>query len=280
MRPMKKSPRVGFIGAGNMAQALISGMLRKGHPPRRILTHDVDPSRPKALAKRFGVASAKNIAQVLKDCEIVVLAVKPQDLKKVLGEIASLVKNHLIVSIAAGVDCETLTKNLKSGNKNAKFKLIRAMPNNPALIGEGITVLSSSSPLSRKEIQTAERLFEGAGEVLWVRQESLLDAVTGLSGSGPAYLYRFVEGLAVGGEKAGLPSSVAYRLALKTVLGAALTLEKTGRNPSQLIPLVASKKGTTLEGLKVLKKSGFDRILIRTVHAASKRAREIRKEMK
>ena len=154
------------------------------------------------------------------------------------------------------------------------------MPNNPALIGEGITALFASSRLPRQKLRIAEEVFRGAGEILWVKKEGDLDTVTGLSGSGPAYLYRFVHALSQAGEKLGLPASLAHRLALKTALGSALTLQHTGKMPSELIPLVSSKKGTTLAGLKVLDRKKFNGIIHETVRAATRRAREMRKELR
>jgi pyrroline-5-carboxylate reductase len=275
-----KSLNIGFIGAGNMAQALIEGMRRLKIKVGRIAAHDPDRNKLKKVARRLKVAPILSNREVAKICDVLVLATKPQEIKSVLQEIAVELKAPLIVSIAAGVETATLTKHLRSRTGKVKIKIVRAMPNNPALIGEGITALFTPAPLPVKERRLIEQLFKGAGEVLWVGQEADLDAVTGLSGSGPAYLYRFVEALSQGGVKMGLDEKVAQRLALKTVLGSALTLHQTGKTPSELIPLVTSKKGTTLAGLKVLDQKKFNPILHQTVRAATQRARQISKEIR
>jgi pyrroline-5-carboxylate reductase len=267
---MKKSPSIGFIGAGNMAEALISGMIRKGYPSRQIFAYDSDPNKVKKLKNKFKIVPLNSNKEVMQRCRQVVLAIKPQNMREVFIEIAPYADHHLIISIAAGIDWSTLSKNLKG-----QCRIVRTMPNNPALIGEGITALYSKH-LSRADLQASENIFRGAGEVLWVKKESELDIVTGLSGSGPAYLYKFVEALAQAGEKLGLRQETAYRLALKTTVGSALTLQKTGKQPKELIPLVASKRGTTLAALSVLEKGRFNKLIEKTVSAATKRAREIR----
>ncbi|MFO1518576.1 MAG: pyrroline-5-carboxylate reductase [bacterium] len=272
---MKKFLPIGFIGGGNMAQALISGMIRQGMTPQQIFVSDPDPQKLRKLAQKFKISSVKNNLDLMQKCRTIVLATKPQDLIPILREIAPAVSGHTMISIAAGIDRATLLKPFKGA-----LRLIRAMPNNPALIGEGITGLYGPPSLSATEKKAVEAVFRGSGDVLWVNREADLDAVTGVSGSGPAYVYRFVEALGRAGEKVGLPTDVAYRLALKTTLGAALTLQKTGKLPQELIPLVTSKKGTTLAGLQVMEEKGFEKLLEQTVKAATKRAGEIRKEFK
>jgi len=260
-----------------MAQALIAGLCGRDRsrpvPTSAIFVSDIFPQKLKKLSAQFKISPLSN-RDLAQKCSVIILAIKPQDLSKVLSEIAPEVKNSLIISIAAGVDCPTISKYLK------KSKLVRAMPNNPALIGEGITALYSPSSLSKTEKKLAEKIFEGSGEILWVNKESDLDIVTGLSGSGPAYVYRFVEALAQAGKKLGLSETLAYRLALKTTLGASLTLEKTKKLPAELIPLVTSKKGTTLAGLKILDQKNFNSLIALTVAAATKRAKEMREEFK
>ncbi len=268
---MKKISTIGFIGAGNMAQALISGLVCQRAFSSKVFAFDPDAQKLKKLKKQFQIFPLKNNYEVVEKSEIVLLAVKPQEIRNVLKEIAPALENKILISIAAGIDTNTLSHKVKA-------KVIRAMPNNPALIGQGITALFSKNTLSPQDRQRVENIFLGAGEILWVKRERDLDVVTGLSGSGPAYVYQFVEDLSFAGEKLGLAPEVAYPLALKTVVGAALTLEKTGKKPVELIPLVTSKKGTTLEGLKVLKKMGLRRILVNTVRAATRRAREMRSE--
>ena len=271
---------VGFIGAGNMAEALMAGMLKDGFPRNALSASDRDRSRLKRTGGKLKIRTLSTNSEIAKNCGVLVLATKPQDLSQVLSEISPDLKNQLLISIAAGIDTETLRKISKSPGRKSALKIVRAMPNNPALIGQGITALFSKDRLSPGERRTVEAVFQGSGDLIWVKKESWLDAVTGLSGSGPAYLYSFVRALSEGGRRVGLPSDLAERLALKTTLGAALTLEKTRKSPSELIPLVTSKKGTTLAGLQVMKKAGFERIMAQTVKAAARRARQIRMEMK
>lgn len=265
-----------------MAQALIGGMIRKGFFPSRLVVFDIDPKKTQALKTKWKIRPASSHPELLDRCRTVILATKPQDLLGVLNEIAPHLKEtHLVISIAAGVDLSLLLKGLRpvTGLKGHP-SLVRAMPNSPALIGEGITGLYAPSRISKKDRELAEAIFQGAGEVVWVKKEAQLDAVTALSGSGPAFVYRFAEALTQGGKKAGLPEKMAHRLALKTILGAALTLEKTKKRAQELIALVTSKKGTTLAGLKVLDQKKFDRMMEDTLQAAVRRAREIRRELK
>lgn len=260
--------QIGFIGAGNMAHALIAGMIKSGIPSQKIFVTDIDQSKLKKMRDQFKIKSS-SLQEVFKNCSTIVLAIKPQNFPDLLTIIVPYIQNHLLISIAAGIETASLKKFCK--------KIVRAMPNNPALIGEGITALFSSQRLRSQDLKTVEIIFKGSGKILWVRKESELDGVTGLSGSGPAYLYRFVKALSHAGEKVGLKKSDAYELALQTVLGAALTLHETKKNPDELIPLVTSKGGTTFAGLKILDQKKFDKIIEETVKAATKRARELKK---
>lgn len=265
---------IGFLGAGNMANALIQGLLKSKHPASQIFAYDIHPDKVKKLSRQ-GLRLCKSPEELLAKAGLIVLATKPQDLKAALEALKASLKKHLLISIAAGIDLATLSKSTPSS-----CKIIRSMPNNPALIGEGITALYSASPLKAQEKSSVEKVFKGAGDLLWVTREEQLDAVTGLSGSGPAYVYQFVEALTQAGIRQGLPEEMAYQLSLKTLLGSALTLLKTKEKPKTLIPLVTSKKGTTLAGLAALKKNGFNQSISRCVEAATRRAKEIRKELK
>lgn len=264
------SKSVGFIGAGNMSQALISGMIKNKTSPQTIFAYDINRSQLKKISRQFKIKISSSLKEIFENCASIVLAVKPQNFPELIQEISPFTQNHLLISIAAGIETAFL--------KKLKGKIVRAMPNNPALIGEGITALFNAQKLKKEELRKIEKIFQGSGEFLWVKKESELDGVTGLSGSGPAYVYRFIKALSFAGEKVGLKKSDANRLALKTVLGAALTLQKTEKNPEELISLVTSKGGTTLAGLKVLDQKKFDQIIIDTVRAATNRAKELRKE--
>lgn len=272
---MKNSSRIGFLGAGNMARALISGLLKNKLSASQIYAYDIQALTLQKLKSHFKIQVCKNAEELVLKTDIVLLATKPQDLKAALQSLKPFFKNQILISIAAGIDLDTIARVTPK-----TCKIIRSMPNNPALIGEGITALYTHHVLSGAEKNRIENIFLGSGDILWVKKEDQLDAVTGLSGSGPAYVYQFIQSLTEAGVAQGLTESMAYPLALKTVLGSALTLLKTGKTPAELISLVTSKKGTTLEGLSMMKKKGFDKIIKLTVAAATRRAKEIKKELK
>ncbi len=272
---MNQKSKIGFLGAGNMAGALMMGLSKQGCPASLLFAYDVDSSKLKKIRSRLKIKICESPHELLQKTNVIVLATKPQDLKSALRPLRKHFKKHLVISIAAGMDLATLSKFIPTS-----CKIIRAMPNNPALIGEGITALFSKKSLSSSERKNVENIFQGAGEFLWVKKENDLDAVTGLSGSGPAYVYQFIVALTQAGVKQGLSQEISHRLALKTVMGSTLTLVKTGKKPQELIPLVTSKKGTTLAGLAVMKKKKFDQTIIETVAAASRRAHEIKNELK
>lgn len=257
-----------------MASALLTGLVKQGQAPSSLFAYDLNSTRLKGLRSQLKIQICKNPVELVQKSQILILATKPQDLKGALQTLRPYFRKHLVISIAAGIDLWTLSRLLPS------CKLVRSMPNNPALIGEGITALFSKHKLKRFEKNIIETVFKGCGEALWVQQEDQLDAVTGLSGSGPAYVYQFVQALTQAGMAQGLSEKVAYPLVLKTLIGSALTLLKTGKKPAELIPWVTSKKGTTLAGLSILKKKGFDKIIQQTVAAATLRAKEIKKEIK
>ncbi|MBF0491327.1 MAG: pyrroline-5-carboxylate reductase [Deltaproteobacteria bacterium] len=269
---MSAKPTIGFIGCGNMAQAMISGLLKKGFTSKQIFVFDVDLPKTKKFVQTHKINFVSDNHQLALISEVLILAIKPQEMKNVLREIAPFLRKQFLISIAAGVETALIRKFAPS------CPILRSMPNNPALIGQGITGLYGKK-LSAAHKTLSEKIFAGCGEIVWIEKEELLDVVTGLSGSGPAYVYAFTQALEEAGKRLGLPDNIAYQLALKTLIGSANTLLQTGKNPSELISLVTSKKGTTLEGLKVLKKYKMSEVLLKTVKAATKRAQEIRKEL-
>ncbi len=259
---------IGFIGAGNMATALIRGMLREGFEASQIWVSDTDTKKTWQLKKelKINVGSNREVASL---SHFLILATKPQDLKSVLQEITASLKSKVVISIAAGVNVKTLSKYLQK-----KIFIVRSMPNNPALVGAGITALFSPK-LSATYRSKTEKIFRGCGKTLWIKNEADLNAVTALSGSGPAFVYYFIEALTDAGNKLGLSSKTSALLALETVYGACLTLLKTQNSPQDLIPLVTSKGGTTLAGLEVLKKMNLKKIIELTLRKASQRAKEL-----
>jgi len=260
--------KVGFIGAGAMGGAIIRGLLRRREVPRENLTYcDPDPAR-QAEMEKLGVEAALDNPEVM-HAQVVVLAVKPQLLDQVLAGIKDFARPwHLIISIAAGVPLAKLEAALPES------RVIRAMPNTPALAGAGMTCLAPGSRATPEDTALALKLFQAAGEAAAV-EERLLDAVTGLSGSGPAFVALFIEALADGGVKAGLPRTLAHTLAVQTVLGAAKLCHEEDLHPGKLKDLVASPGGTTIEGLHVLESGGFRGLVMSAVTAAAGRAKEL-----
>jgi len=264
--------RVGFVGGGNMATALIKGLLAAGvHRPDEIVASDVDGAKLAALRRRFKIATSADNVTLVRRSRVVVLAVKPQIIDGVLAQLQPAVTpQKLFVSIAAGVSTERLERGLGPG-----ARVLRVMPNTPALLGQGMSVLVCGRHALPRDERTGLRLLRAVGDALAVSEERLLDPVTGLSGSGPAYVYLFAEGLIAGGVAAGLAPDLATRLAYQTLVGAAAMLRETGETPEALRAMVTSPGGTTFAGLGVLGERGFKDALIAAVVAATRRAEEL-----
>lgn len=265
--------QIGFVGGGNMAEALLGGLLRKGlTTPDRLLVSDPLSSRRDLLRRNFAVSVTADNQAAVQGVDIVVLCVEPQVLDDVLTELApSLITHPLLVSVAAGYPLSRLQDRIAS---SARF--VRAMPNTPSAIGEGVTAMSLAPGLSSEDRETARQLFESVGTVVVV-EERLLDAVTGLSGSGPAYVYAMIEALADGGVLVGLPRATAQQLAAQTVAGAATMVLQQGEHPAVLKDRVASPGGTTITGLAQLEQGRLRATLISAVEAASQRSQELGK---
>ncbi len=259
---------VGTIGGGNMAEAILRGLLRAGMPANRLCASDPDPVRRAHLERELGVAIAPTNADVASRAEVVVLAVKPALVEEATAELRGD-KGPLYLSIAAGRTTASLRSALGDG-----ARLVRAMPNTPALIGAGITALASDSGASNADLDRAEAVLGAVGSVVRV-PEALLDAVTGLSGSGPAYVYLFIEALSAAGVREGLPEEIAQALAQQTALGAARMVSETGEEPAVLRKRVMSPGGTTVAGLAALDTGGFVETLQAAVRAATARSREL-----
>lgn len=263
---------VGFVGAGNMASALIRGFLQTGLcAPTEIVASDVDARKLSALRRRFGIATTSSNAEVVSGSKVVVLAVKPQILDAVLADLAPAVTPRtLFVSIAAGVPTRRLENRL-----GGKARVLRVMPNTPALLGQGMSVLVRGAWAGAADEKLGLRLLQSVGKAVAVRDERVLDAVTGLSGSGPAYVYLFAEGLIAGGVAAGLTAGLATELAFQTIAGAAAMLQQTGEAPETLRAQVTSPGGTTFAGLGELNRRGFKDLLVAAVIAATRRSQEL-----
>lgn len=262
---------LGFIGGGAMAEAIIKGLLKKGKDSKNILVSDISKDRLAYLNGNLGVLTASDNKQIADKCEVVILSVKPQNMAEALDSIRdSMDGSKILISILAGISTTKIEERLNPG-----VKVIRAMPNTPALIGAGATVLAPGKEADNKELEAAQEIFESVGYVK-ILPEKLLNAVTGLSGSGPAYVYLIIEALADGGVIAGLPRETALELATLTVMGAARMVKETGLHPAQLKDIVTSPGGTTIYGLLQLEKDGVRGSIMETVLAAVKRAEELK----
>ncbi|MEF3168401.1 MAG: pyrroline-5-carboxylate reductase [Deltaproteobacteria bacterium] len=265
---------IGFIGGGQMAEALVKGIIKADVAKAEAITVS-DPSveRRRHLAEVHGVRAVQENLEVIRTSRLIVLAVKPQVMGAVLGEIApSVTAYHLVVSIAAGVRIETLETALPEGSR-----VVRVMPNTPALVGAGAAGISPGRHATKADLDSVSRIFQSVGISVLVPEDKL-DAVTGLSGSGPAYVFGFIEALVEGGVREGLPRHVSRELAIQTVFGAALLARETGRHPAELRDMVTSPGGTTVEGLRILEIGAFRGLVMDAVSAAADRARELGRE--
>ncbi len=269
-----KTKRLGFLGAGNMAGALIKGLVHAKVPPERILASDLKAERLASLHEQHGIRTTTDNHQLLRESDIVVLAVKPQIIDKVLTEVGGEVRgDQLVVSVAAGVPIDALEARLPP-----KTRVVRSMPNTPATVMAGATAISGGTHAREDDLRIARELFEAVGRVV-VLDEAMLDAVTGLSGSGPAYVMLIIEALADGGVKVGLHRDIALTLAAQTVFGSARLLLETGEHPGRLKDMVTSPGGTAIAGLHTLESGALRKTLMDAVESATRRAAELGADM-
>jgi pyrroline-5-carboxylate reductase len=262
--------KLGFIGVGNMGGAIIRGLVRGGHvTPENLIFYDPDPARQAQMAE-LGVEAALDNAEVMHS-PVVMLAVKPQILPAVMTGVKEFARPwHLIISIAAGVPLKFLEEAFPES------RIIRVMPNAPTLVGAGMAALAPGSGVTPDDLALALELFKAVGQAVVV-EERLMDAVTGLSGSGPAFVAIFIEALADGGVKMGLPRVLAHTMAVQTVLGAARLCHEEELHPALLKDLVTSPGGTTIAGLHALESGGFRGLVMDAVSAAATRSKELGK---
>ena len=263
--------RVGFIGAGNMGEALIKGIL-SGRLLKKndLIVSDKEDKRRLYIRRKYGIRTVRDNLEVVKRSDILILAIKPQDARGVLSVVRpALTDRKLVISLMAGIR----TKYIEGGGK---IRVVRVMPNAPALVGSGIAAVSPGSFALKKDVKLAKSIFACVGEVIEI-EESLLDIVTALSGSGPAYLFYLVEALASAGVKRGLKKETALRLACQTAFGSGKMLNESSFSLEQLIKKVASKGGTTEAALKVFESQGLRKIIEQGVRAAEKRAKQLSK---
>jgi pyrroline-5-carboxylate reductase len=261
--------KLGFIGGGNMAAALIGGLLQKGFAKSDIEVAETSPERRTWLAHEFGVTVHAN-TEAATTSDVIVLAVKPQQLSEILRGLPPLKAEQLVLSIAAGVRAEDISRWL--GGHPA---VVRAMPNTPALVGAGIAGLFALLGVTDAQKAQASRILEAVGRAVWVQQEAQIDVVTAISGSGPAYVFYFIEALEQAGIDLGLPAETARLLTLQTFFGAAALAIKDQSAPAELRAKVTSKGGTTERGILALEEGGVGYAIGLAARAAAERAAEM-----
>ena len=272
---MLKNKKIGFIGGGNMAEAMIKGLLSASFiEAKNVFVSEPSEAKRDTLHAEYKIKVSADNRELVKKCDIIILAVKPQIVQKVLRDIASLVgRDKLVISIAAGVPIAIMDDVLRGG-KNKKFSIVRTMPNTPALVQEGVTAIASGKHVNKTDVKIAHRIFEAVGRTVDV-EEDQLDAVTGLSGSGPAYIFMLIEALSDAGVKMGLSREVANILTIQTVLGSAKLARESGKHPGELKDMVTSPAGTTISGLHALEEGSFHTTLMNAVEDATLRSREL-----
>jgi pyrroline-5-carboxylate reductase len=266
--------KIAFIGGGNMGEAILSAILDKGlSPPQDISVSDIKEIRCQHLEQQYGVVVMSDNQAVVGRGEVVVLAIKPQNLAEVMAELSGRLKsNQLVLSIIAGISIDTLCRGL---NHN---RLTRAMPNTPAQIGEGISVWTATAEVTEKQREWASSILGAIGKEIYVDDEKYIDMATAVSGSGPAYFFFFVEALVEAAVNIGLPRDVAQELVLQTMLGSGHLIQKSGKQPAELRRIVTTPGGTTAEALLELEKGGFSSLLRHAVSVAYNKAKRLETE--
>ena len=271
-----KQQTLGFIGAGNMAGSLIAGLWADGYDPTKIWAADPDAEKLDSLAGRFGINTTANNLAVVENSQVLVLAVKPQALREVAEGLSATVRRckPLIVSLAAGVTEASIDRWLGGGND-----IVRCMPNTPALVKTGATALHGNDNISAEQRSRAEAVLRSVGLAVWVEREELLDAVTALSGSGPAYFFLFMEAMEDAAVKLGLDPPTARLLTQQTALGAARLAIESDESPAELRRKVTSPGGTTERAVAAFENAGLRSLVLEAMRAAESRAVEMSKEL-
>lgn len=262
---------IGFIGAGNMGSAIIGGISAAGlYPDGAVLIYDKNEQACAVCCEKYGACRAKSVSELAEKADILFLAVKPNVLYAVIDEIkASLKPSAVVVSIAAGQSTEKIQAAF-----GGEIKLVRVMPNTPALVGEGMSALSPTALVDKEAAEEILHIFESFGRAELV-PEYLMDAVTGVSGSSPAYVFMFIEALADAAVASGMPRAQSYTFAAQSVLGAAKMVLDTGMHPAALKDMVCSPAGTTIEAVRVLEERGFRSAVIEAVAACVEKSKEM-----
>ncbi|MFN3566394.1 MAG: pyrroline-5-carboxylate reductase [Burkholderiaceae bacterium] len=266
---MNGDSRIAFIGGGNMASALVGGLIQKGRRPDHLLAVEIDPARREALARDFGIEVAPAPDARLARFDVIVLAVKPQQMKEVCAALRPFVGQQLALSIAAGIRIVDLARWLGTD------RIVRAMPNTPALIGRGIAGLAAQPAVTASQRDQATQILQAVGGVVWFEDEAQLDAVTAISGSGPAYVFYFIEALIDAGRAMGLSDEQSRRLAIETLVGASHLAAESGEPPEVLRARVTSKGGTTAAAIESMDADRIKAKIVAAVRAAQRRAAEL-----
>ena len=262
-----------FIGGGNMATALIGGLLKRDFTPVQLRVVEINADNCVKLQQTFGVQATAELAAGIAGSEVIVLAVKPQQLREVATQLAPLLTGQLLISIAAGIRAADLARWLGMQN------IVRAMPNTPALIQSGITGLYALPTVTKAQCDSAQNILSVVGETLWLKNEAMMDAVTAVSGSGPAYVFYFIEALQQAAVELGFDTASARRLALDTFIGAAKLANASDDDASVLRARVTSKNGTTERALLSMEKNNVKDSIVHAVHLAAVRSKEMGEEM-
>lgn len=265
--------KITFIGGGNMAKALIGGLIKRGYSPSKMHVVEVYKDKCADLHNEFGVRATTELAAAVAHGEIIILAVKPQNLQEVALQLASLLEGQLVISIAAGIRTQDMARWLSTQN------IVRCMPNTPALIRSGITALYAMPAVSPEQCQRAESVLSAVGSTLWMDDEEMLDAVTAISGSGPAYVFYFIEAMQQAAFELGLDEEQSRQLVLDTFLGACKLAESSQEDVAKLRERVTSRKGTTESALLSMEKNQVKMDIVAAIHAAAVRSKEMGDEL-
>ncbi len=268
---MSNLDSIGVVGGGQMGEALVRGILDAGMlQANDVVVAEPDSERRAFLHQTYSIKVTEDAADLANSCAIIILAVKPQVMGRVLEQYKNLITGeHLVISIAAGVTIKTIESGI-----GEQVRVVRVMPNTPVFVQEGASALSPNANVSVEDMAAAQRIFSSVGTCVQV-EEALMDAVTGLSGSGPGYVFAFIEAMIDGGVLAGLPRTVAEKLVLQTVYGSAKLAMESGETPAVLKGNVTSPGGTTIAGLHILEEAGFRGAVMSAIEAATDRSREL-----
>lgn len=265
--------KITFIGGGNMASALISGLLQRGFTAQQLHVIEIHSESREKLKQNFGLSVSDNLAEGVSVSDVIVLSVKPQQLPDVVRDLAPLLNNQLVISIAAGIRATDIVRWLMGHNK-----VIRAMPNTPSLVGSGVAGLYAMPGIGEQDKKNAESILAAVGSTLWVDDEELLHAVTAISGSGPAYVFYFIEAMQQAAVELGLTAEQARRLSLLTFAGASKLANSSDDDVTILRARVTSKGGTTEQAIQTMEKNAIKCKIIAAIHAANDRSREMSDE--